>query len=197
MSLLLALLSAGGYTVTADAGAYTVGGVAANLSRSYRIAAEPGAYSVSGVSATLLRSKVIAGDSGSYSYTGQAAGITYSGETQTVGRRFKHYSKGYLKRGNEVLVFPSQQEAEDYEAAEIAAKEAISRAQKKKARAEKPKPIETVNLARVERQAIQWQLPPILPDLVESLDFESILELQRRIEMLQDDEDIELLLLTL
>lgn len=194
MSLLLALLSAGGYTVTADAGAYTVGGVAASLSRSYRIAAEPGAYSVSGVSAALLRSKVVAGDSGAYSYTGQAAGISYSGESQTVGRRFKHYSKGYLKRGNEVLVFPSEQEAEEYEAAEIAAKQAISRAQKKKARAEKPKPIETVNLARVERQAIEWKVPDYVPSLIASMDFENIVELQRRIELMQDDEEIELLL---
>lgn len=194
MSLLLALLSAGGYTVTADAGAYTVGGVAANLSRSYRIAAEPGAYSVSGVSATLLRSKVVAGDSGAYSYTGQTAGITYSGETQTVGRRYKHYSKSYLRRGNEVLVFPSQKDADDFEAAEIAAKEAISRAQKKKARAEKPKPVETVNLERVERQVIEWQMPYNLPNLVTELDYDQILKIQRHIEMLQDEEDIELLL---
>lgn len=115
-------------------------------------------------------------------------------ETAVVGRRWKQYSKGYLKRGHQVLVFPSQKEADDYEAAEIAAKEAISRAQKKKVRAEKPKPVETVNLERVERQVIEWQMPYNLPNLVTELDFDQILKIQRHIEMLQDEEDIELLL---
>lgn len=115
-------------------------------------------------------------------------------EASAVGRRFKHYSKGYLKRGHEVLVFPSQKEADDYEAAEIAATEAISRAQKKKVRAEKPKPVKTVNLERIEAQAVAWQIPDYMPMLLAELDIDYILSLQRRIEMLQDDEDIELLL---
>jgi hypothetical protein len=115
-------------------------------------------------------------------------------ESPVVGRRFKQYSKGYLKRGHEVLVFPSQEEAEKYEAAEVAAKEAISRAQKKKVRAAKPKPVETVNLERVERQVFEWQMPYNLPNLVKALDFEQILKIQQHIAMLQDEEDIELLL---
>ena len=115
-------------------------------------------------------------------------------ENATVGRRFKHYSKGYIRRGHDVLVFPSQKEADDYEAAEIAAKEAISRAQKKKARAEKPKPLQTVNLERVERQVIEWQMPYNLPNLVSALDFDQIMKIQLHIAMLQDEEDIELLL---
>lgn len=116
------------------------------------------------------------------------------GEETVVGRRFKQYGKGYLKRGNEVLVFPSQEEADKYEAAEIAAKEAISRAQKKKIRAAKPKPVETVNLERVERQVYEWQMPYNLPNLVKALDFEQILKIQQHIAMLQEEEDIELLL---
>jgi hypothetical protein len=111
-----------------------------------------------------------------------------------VGRRFKHYAKGYLKRGNEVLVFSSQQEAEDFEAAEIAAKEAISRAQKKKVRAAKPKPIETVNLERVERQVSAWQMPYDIPGIADAFDFDRIMRIQLRIAELQDEEDIELLL---
>jgi hypothetical protein len=111
-----------------------------------------------------------------------------------VGRRFKQYGKGYLKRGNEVLVFNSEKEAEDFEAAEIAAKEAISRAQKKKVRAAKPKPVETVNLERVERQVFEWQMPYNLPNLVSALDFEQIMKINLHIAMLQEEEDIELLL---
>jgi lactate dehydrogenase-like 2-hydroxyacid dehydrogenase len=111
-----------------------------------------------------------------------------------VGRRFKTYSKGYLKRGHKVLVFNSQKEADEFEAAEIATAEAISRAQKKKARAEKPKPVETVNLERIEAQVVEWNIPDYLPMLVAELDIDYILSLQRRIEQMQDDEDVELLL---
>ena len=111
-----------------------------------------------------------------------------------VGRRFKTYSKGYLKRGHKVLVFSSQKEADEFEAAEIATAEAISRAQKKKARAEKPKPVETVNLDRIEAQVVAWNIPDYMPMLVAELDIDYILALQRRIEQLQDDEDVELLL---
>lgn len=194
MSLLLALQGAGGYTLTADAGSYSVSGVAANLSRSYKITAEAGAYVVSGVSATVKRSKLVTGEAGAYSYSGSSAGITYVPSQVVVGRRFKTYRKGYLKRGHKVLVFNSQDEADAFEAAEIATAEAISRAQKKKARAEKPKPVETVNLERIEAQVVAWNIPDYMPMLVAELDIDYILALQRRIEQLQDDEDVELLL---
>lgn len=115
-------------------------------------------------------------------------------EDAPVGRRFKHYAKGYLKRGNDVLVFPSEQEAEDYEAAEIAAKQAINRAQRRKAQADKPQPVETVNIELVERQATQWRMPYDMPGIANAFDFDQLLSIQRRIEQMQDDEDVELLL---
>ena len=130
--------------------------------------------------------------------TGSLAAISLTAATVAVSgglRRYKHYRKGYLKRGNEVLVFDSEELAEQFEAAEIEAAQAISRAKRKKARIAIPKPAEKVSIARVERQAVAYEIPANVQNMVAALDYEQIVLLNKRIADMQDEEDIELLLL--
>ena len=63
------------YTITADAGSYSVTGVAATLSRGRAIAADAGSFAVTGFDATLtiVSNPVLTADAGSYSVTGSAA----------------------------------------------------------------------------------------------------------------------------
>lgn len=123
---------------------------------------------------------------------GKAWGVSWGG--LKVGKRFKHRAKGYLKRGHKVLVFPSQKEADEFEAAEVEAQQAITKAQRKRLWAE-IKPVETINIDRVARQANEWKLPYDIPKLATAFDFETLLLIKHQIEQMLDEEDIELLLI--
>lgn len=90
----------GNYTITADAGSYTltgqvaiirktrivvaavgayaITGQAASLLHSKRIVANVGAYALTGVAATILKSRIVVSATGAYSIAGQNAGITRS-----------------------------------------------------------------------------------------------------------------------
>ena len=59
-----------GYTLTADAGSFTVTGTAANLVRGLKVAADAGSYSVTGTAANLLRGYKLAANTTAYSLTG-------------------------------------------------------------------------------------------------------------------------------
>lgn len=56
-------------------------------------------------------------------------------------KRHKHYAKAYLKRENDVLVFNSETEKEQFLEAEEEAKKAINRAVRRKVIAARPKPV--------------------------------------------------------
>jgi Ca2+-binding RTX toxin-like protein len=80
VSLLLAVTSgATNYTITAQAGTYSVTGQSATLLRSKLIVASNGSYAVTGQSATLLRSRLITASNGAYAINGQSVTITYGG----------------------------------------------------------------------------------------------------------------------
>jgi hypothetical protein len=66
------------YTLTCDAGAYTIGGQDAALIKSRIVVADTGAYAVAGQDATLLKSKVVTADAGAYTLVGQDATLTYT-----------------------------------------------------------------------------------------------------------------------
>ena len=134
---------------------------------------------------------------GTLAYTNNNDTSAASGVSVTGGglKRYKHYRKGYLKRGNEVLVFDSEELAEQYEAAEIEANQAINRAQRRKARIAIPKPAAKLDIAQVEIQAAAYEIPANVPNMVAALDYEQLVMLTQRIADMQEEEDLELLLL--
>jgi hypothetical protein len=73
--------SAGGgaYTLTADAGIYTLSGQAATLTKSKLLTADAGSYSIAGQTATLSWSSP-----GTYTLTADAGSYTMSGQTATL-----------------------------------------------------------------------------------------------------------------
>jgi hypothetical protein len=118
---------------------------------------------------------------------------------ETVGRRFKHYAKAYLKRGNEILVFNSDDEKERFLDAETQTKEAIEKAKTTRKIVVKrgPRPVETVELKGLQKQANSYEIEADIAKLVAQQDFERVLLIQARIREMQDEEDLEILLLTL
>lgn len=71
------------YTLTADAGAYTLSGVDAVLTRGIRLTADAGAYSLTGVDAALTYTPgsgayTLTADTGSYTLSGNDAGLTFA-----------------------------------------------------------------------------------------------------------------------
>jgi len=82
MSLLLALTASGGgpvnYTLVCDAGAYSLAGQDAVLTRGYALTCDAGAYVLSGQDAALKRGYTLVCDVGAYSLSGQDAVLTYT-----------------------------------------------------------------------------------------------------------------------
>jgi hypothetical protein len=65
-------------------------------------------------------------------------------------RRYKRYGKGYVKRGHEVLVFESQELADQYVAGEKAQAAAPNRKARRVIKAVAPKPAEVVDVSYIE-----------------------------------------------
>lgn len=116
-----------------------------------------------------------------------------------AGSRVKHYSKAYLKRGNEVLVFDSEDEKEKFLDAETKSKEAIDKArQQRKVVVKKlPKPAQTVELKSLQQKANRYEIQADIAQILAQQDFERLITIHAAILEMQDDEDMELLLLTL
>ena len=72
-----------GRIVTADAGAYSLAGQDAALKVGHLITADAGAYSIAGQDATLLRGRVVTADPGAYAVAGQDATLNYVGAAST------------------------------------------------------------------------------------------------------------------
>ena len=73
-------IAAGGptYTLTADAGTFTLTGIATNLLASRRVSADLGTFALSGIDAGLLASRQIAAATGTFILTGIDAELTYT-----------------------------------------------------------------------------------------------------------------------
>ena len=69
---------AGGYTLTADAGAYTLAGQDATLLKTRIVTADAGSYAVAGQDASVLVGHLITADAGAYTLAGQDATLTYA-----------------------------------------------------------------------------------------------------------------------
>ena len=66
-----------GYTLTADAGAYTLSGQDATLLKTRVLTADAGSYAVGGQDASVLVGHKLTADAGAYSVAGQDATLTY------------------------------------------------------------------------------------------------------------------------
>lgn len=111
-------------------------------------------------------------------------------EPVVVGRRFKKYAKGYVRKGHKVLVFDSEELAQEYLAAEEAQK-VIKKA--KAPRIAKPKPVETVSIPKVEAQAKAFDIE-FAPIQDRQVDYERLIATYQLLMELQDEEDILLLI---
>lgn len=69
------------YTLTAQAGSYSLTGQSATITRNRALTASAGSYAVTGQSATLVKGRVLTAQAGSYSLTGQSANIDYAAVT--------------------------------------------------------------------------------------------------------------------
>lgn len=89
--------------VTADAGSYALAGQDATLTHTpfgstYTLTCDAGAYSISGQDAALIRGRVVIADAGDYSLTGQDAAFAYSGAP--VEPTTRRHAGGYkLRKG--------------------------------------------------------------------------------------------------
>ena len=109
----------------------------------------------------------------------------------------------YIKRKGKILLFNSADQADDYIEAEQQAEQQIktapSRAAKKRIKAKlvRVAPIETIELEPITELLSRYMPNVSLTNLLKMRDIEQVLQVQQDALLMQDDEDIELLLLTL
>lgn len=108
----------------------------------------------------------------------------------------------YIKRKGRILLFDTARQADEYMAAEKRAEEvaaSATRSVKRKATAKlaKAAPVETIELAPVTELLSRFMPNVSAARLVEMRDIEKLLQMQQQALAMQEDEDIEILLLTL
>lgn len=84
MSLLLA--AGPTYTLSADAGSFTINGQDANLIYGRVLVADSGSFTITGQDANFIRNYVLSAESGNFTITGQDARLVYSGTEIPVVR---------------------------------------------------------------------------------------------------------------
>lgn len=208
MSLLLALTggSAGAYTLDAEAGGFTLTGVAAAIVQGYALNAEDGSFTLTGQAATFTQSHVLDCEAGSFTVTGNDAEFVYSGgeaEPTFSGEVVLQRKRVYIKRGKQYLIFNTLAEADSYVAAEEAietARQSSRGAARRKVKAlnvPKPEVVPAVEPEKLEVMLERFNLPFNLSAAISKEDFAALHYIQEQLAIMQDDEDIELLLLTL
>ena len=207
-------------TLSASAGALGISGADASLVSHRVLSAESGAVSVNGSDATLTHSTTtvdvkvswlafdtaatpvdvkvswVAFDTAATPCDVRVSWVCFDTDAVTAvrHRRHKYYSKAYLKRENEILVFDSEAEKQAFIDAEEQAKTAINRAARRKVIATKPKPV-IVDLTTVKQEAKQYEIPGNIQALLAQHDYSRILEIHLMVMEMQEEDDLELLLL--
>ena len=131
--------------------------------------------------------------------------LAYAGDTPPVvatsnyGFEMSAGKRYYIKRKGKILLFDNAAQADDYLATEQQATVVTSRGAKKRIAAKlvKVAPIETVELEPVTELLSRYMPDVSLPNLLKMRDIEQVIAMQQQALMMQDDEDIELLLMTL
>lgn len=200
-----------GRKLTANAGTYALTGGNASLSVGRKITALAGSYSITGGSAVLTKTGVgptaytLTALAGSYSITGGSATLTWSGESarsysnevELKPRRF------YVRRGKQILLFNSAEEADQYIEAQELADKAIQDAQRTSRRARKRlrdrvvqvEPLQTVDIPQVAQLVNRFDISVDLPKLIEQQAWERVMQIHALAMELQDEEEVLMLLL--
>ena len=131
--------------------------------------------------------------------------LAYAGDTPPVvatsnyGFEMSAGKRYYIKRKGKILLFNSAEQADEYLETEQQATVVTSRGAKKRIAAKlvKVAPIETIELEPVTELLSRYMPEVSLPNLLKMRDIEQVLKMQQQALLMQDDEDIELLLMTL
>ena len=139
--------------------------------------------------------------------TSQAQSVECLSDSQSVGSHSGEVvlqrKRVYIKRGKQYLIFNTAAEADAYAAAEEAietAKKSSRGAARRKAKALKvpsPEVVQAVEPEKLEAMLARFNLKFDLVTPLKNDDFAALHYIQEQLAIMQDDEDIELLLLTL
>ena len=190
-------------------GGYALTGVAASLARSHKLTAATGAYVYTGVAANLLYTPsagayTLTANAGSYSLAGNDASLTHGVVTSSPsGEVILQRKKIYVKRGKQYLIFNNNEEADSY----LAAEQAIETAKKssrgaakrviKALKVVKPEVIQEPKLDELSNLIAKFNVDYDLIQAQKNNDIEALIAIQSMLYRLQqDEEDIELLLLS-
>jgi len=200
------------YTITANPGAYAITGASVSLKVARSLSATAGSYTLSGGSAVLTKaaagpqSYTLTANPGSYSITGASATLSWSGEAKSASNEIE-LRPWYVRRGKKLHIFATAQEADGFIEAEKAAQEAVEQAQRTSRRARKrlrervfsreALPVQTIEIDRLAEVAGRFGVKVDMPALVETQDWESVMLVQQMALAMQEEEDLELLLLSL
>lgn len=139
--------------------------------------------------------------------TSQAQSVECLSDSQSVGSHSGEVvlqrKRVYIKRGKQYLIFNTLAEADSYVAAEEAietARQSSRGAARRKVKAlnvPKPEVVQAVEPEKLEVMLERFNLPFNLSAAISKEDFAALHYIQEQLAIMQDDEDIELLLLTL
>lgn len=190
-------------------GGYALTGVAAGLARSHKLASATGAYVYTGVAANLLYTPsstayTLTANTGSYVLAGNDANLTHELlSTGYSGEVILQRKKIYVKRGKQYLIFNNNEEADSYLAAESAieaAKKSSRGAAKRVIKAlkvVKPEVIQEPKLDELSELIAKFNVDYDVIQAQKNNDIEALIAIQSMLYRLQqDEEDIELLLLS-
>jgi hypothetical protein len=198
------------HTLACDAGAYVYTGQDASFVLGHNLALDAGAYVYAGNDATLTYvpgattiNYTLACDAGAYVYTGVDAALSYVStamQAEGGGDGGTSKRKYYIRRRKQILIFDSVAQVDAYIEAEEEAAEAIAKAKSRGAKKrviarvfkEQPEAVEITPLAELIES---YKLPYNVSELIASENYQQIVDIQRIIQRIRDDEDEELLLL--
>lgn len=202
MSLLLALTGAGG---NSQALAITLDGVTVAISQTAGHS-QALAATLDGVTALINQSVTGAGNSQALAITLDDVSVSITQAGSAVQPQYSGEFKVYIKRGKKYHIFNTQSEADAWEKAEEEANEAIEQAQKTSRRARKrfkervyqalPESdvIDTGDLLKL---ANSFSVTIDMQSLIMSHNISQLMDIRDRLIQLQDEDDIEMLLLSL
>lgn len=191
-----------------SSGAYALAGQVISDAVARQDALAKGSYVYTGFDLTDVKTGAVAYldtlQPGAYLITGQSitdeaptSGTVEATNEVVLNRRF------YVRRGKQIHLFNSAQEADDYLQAEQAIEAQVqaktSRLARKRLREkliiEVPAPIESVDVPELASMVEHFHMDVNLPSLIAQQDWERVMQIHALAMQLQDDEDVEMLLL--
>lgn len=127
--------------------------------------------------------------------------IDSAGGSQTQSIPTNEVSRVYVRRGKNVLLFNTPQEADQYLVAERIANETIEKAQKTSRRARKRlrqkiyPAAEAIDLKEIESLAVRFDVEYNIPSMFKDRDYYELVRIYGLLRQMQDEEDVEILLI--